>query len=121
MTIDQEGKLWIAFYNGAKVVRFDPETGVFNEKITTPTSPVHTLTYYICLYFLLKGKELNSVSIPALRTTSCCFGGENVNDLYVTCAAAASEKEWQEYPLSGSLFKVTGLSIKGLPGNNFSA
>ena len=27
MCIDAEGKLWVACYLGAKVVRFDPETG----------------------------------------------------------------------------------------------
>ena len=27
MTIDTEGKLWVACYLGGKVVRFDPETG----------------------------------------------------------------------------------------------
>ena len=27
MCIDEEGKLWVACFFGAKVVRFDPETG----------------------------------------------------------------------------------------------
>jgi len=27
MTIDHEGKLWVACYGAGKVVRFDPETG----------------------------------------------------------------------------------------------
>ena len=29
MCIDQEGKIWVAFYGGGKVIRFDPETGLF--------------------------------------------------------------------------------------------
>lgn len=31
MTIDTEDKLWVACYDGAKVVRFDPETGKYNK------------------------------------------------------------------------------------------
>ena len=27
MTIDNEGKLWVACYYGGQVLRFDPETG----------------------------------------------------------------------------------------------
>lgn len=30
MTIDTEGKLWIAFYYGGRVARFDPETGEYH-------------------------------------------------------------------------------------------
>ena len=62
---------------------------------------------------------MQTVDIPARRTTSCCFGGENFSDLYVTCAAAFSENEWKEYPLSGSLFKVSGLGVKGMAANKF--
>ena len=28
MTIDAEGKLWVAFFNGGAVLRLDPETGL---------------------------------------------------------------------------------------------
>lgn len=34
MTIDTEDKLWVACYDGAKVVRFDPETGKYNNIVT---------------------------------------------------------------------------------------
>ncbi len=30
MCIDNEGKLWVACYNGGRVMRFDPETGYFD-------------------------------------------------------------------------------------------
>jgi len=87
--LDAEGKLWVACYHGAKVIRFDPETG----------------------------KELQHVSFPAKRITSCCFGGENLDELYVTCGkfGLTDEEFKKEQPLAGSIFKVTGLGIKGRP------
>ncbi|KAK7508250.1 hypothetical protein BaRGS_00000489 [Batillaria attramentaria] len=87
MTIDQEGKLWVAVYNAGGVFKFDPETG----------------------------KNLQKVDIPAKQTTSVCWGGKNLDELYVTCARVdMSEEEIQRtQPLAGSIFKVTGLGAKG--------
>lgn len=88
MTIDTEGKIWVACYNGGKVVRFDPETG----------------------------KELKTVAIPARRTTSCCWGGRNLDELFITCGRTGmTEEEKVKTPLAGSVFKVTGLGFKGAP------
>jgi sugar lactone lactonase YvrE len=54
--------------------------------------------------------------IPGLRITSCCFGGKNYDELFVTCSRyGATEEELQKFPLSGSVFKVTGLGVKGYP------
>ncbi|KAL3868868.1 hypothetical protein ACJMK2_041625 [Sinanodonta woodiana] len=89
MTSDAEGKLWVACYSAGKVIQFDCETG----------------------------KELRSVQFPAKKTTSCCFGGKNFDELYVTCAKTGlTELEFQTHqPLAGSVFKVTGLGVKGKP------
>lgn len=65
MTIDAEGKLWIAFCHGACVIRFDPETG----------------------------EELQKIDLPCLETTACAFGGEDLTDLYVTTGIHKTEKE----------------------------
>lgn len=56
MTIDAEGKLWVAFCHGGCVVCFDPDTGA----------------------------ELRRVELPCLETTACAFGGPDLADLYVT-------------------------------------
>lgn len=88
MTIDTEGKLWVACFSVGKVIRFDPATG----------------------------KELTSVKFPARRTTSCCWGGKNFDEMFVTCARyAMTEEEKAATPLAGSVFKVTGLGFKGTP------
>ena len=62
----------------------------------------------------ISGTELKTIKFPASRTTSCCFGGENMDELYVTSGKfGASEEEIQREPLAGSVFKVTGLGVKG--------
>jgi sugar lactone lactonase YvrE len=65
MTIDAEGKLWIAFCHGACVVRFCPESG----------------------------EELLKIDLPCLETTACAFGGPDLADLYVTTGIHKSEVE----------------------------
>lgn len=87
MCIDLDGKLWVACYASGKVVRFDPETG----------------------------KQLQTVNFPTKRITSCCFGGPNYDELYVTCGRTGltDEEFHSEQPLAGSVFKVTGLGVRG--------
>lgn len=90
MTIDTDGHLWVACFFSGKVICFDPNTG----------------------------KKLREITFPSLRTTSCCFGGENLDELYVTSATmGAKEEELKGYPSTGSVFKVTGLGVKGRPAN----
>lgn len=88
MTIDTEGKLWVACFFAGQIYRFDPETG----------------------------KQIGSIPVPAKRTTSCCFGGKNFDEMYITCSAfGLTEEEWKETPLAGSVFRATGLGVKGTP------
>ncbi|XP_077199495.1 regucalcin-like [Paroedura picta] len=83
MSIDTEGKLWVACYNGGQVIRIDPETG----------------------------KRMQIVQLPVKETTSCCFGGPDYSELYVTSAS----QEMDVGPQAGNVFKITGLGVKGLP------
>jgi sugar lactone lactonase YvrE len=87
MAMDEKNKLWVAFYNGSKVIRINPEGG-----------------------------EISAiVSLPVPKPTSCAFGGENLDELYITtCREHMSPEEIEQAPLSGSLFKVS-LPVKGLP------
>ncbi|XP_046575369.1 LOW QUALITY PROTEIN: regucalcin-like [Haliotis rubra] len=89
MTIDTEGKLWVACFDAGKVVRIDPETGTV----------------------------IRTVKFPCEKITSCCFGGEDFTDLYVTSAAPA---QLGKTPLAGSIFKVTGLGVRGRKANMFA-
>lgn len=79
MTIDVDGMLWVAHWDGGCIARWHPETG---QLITT-------------------------IKIPAPRVTSCTFGGKNLSQLFVTTARVGLSKEQLEkYPLSGSLFVI---------------
>ncbi|XP_074660764.1 regucalcin-like [Tubulanus polymorphus] len=89
MCIDNEGMLWIAFHYGGQVARFDP----------------------------ISGKLLCTVKIPALRTASCCFGGPNYDELFVTSSGHTAEESKKTDPLAGSLFKITGLGVHGFKPN----
>ena len=56
-----------------------------------------------------------------MRITSCCFGGKNYDEMFVTCAVAgANETELKAFPETGSVFKVTGLGAKGAPAFDFA-
>ncbi|KAM6151817.1 regucalcin isoform 2-T2 [Rhynchocyon petersi] len=87
MCIDAEGKLWVACYNGGRVIRLDPETG----------------------------KRLQTVKLPVDKTTSCCFGGKDNSEMYVTCARDGMDPEsLLRQPEAGGIFKITGLGVKGI-------
>jgi len=84
MTIDNEGKIWVACFSSSRVWRFDPETG----------------------------KELMEVKLPATNITSVCWGGSNYDEMYVTCSRYNAPNLDQQ-PQAGSIFKVTGLGVRG--------
>lgn len=80
LTIDRENHLWIAMWGGSSIVRIHGESGDILEKI----------------------------DLPVLQPSSCCFGGPDLDQLYVTSAwSGMSEKQRQSDPLAGSLFKIS--------------
>ncbi|WP_270170845.1 SMP-30/gluconolactonase/LRE family protein [Paenibacillus sp. SYP-B4298] len=85
MSIDSEGMLWIAHWGGYKVARMNPATG----------------------------ETLEEIKLPAPLVTSCCFGGAEMDELYITTARVGlSDEVLHEYPLSGALFRVK-VGVKG--------
>lgn len=92
MTTDQEGMIWIAQYGAGRVGRWNPDTG----------------------------EKLDQVDIPVPKVTSCAFGGENLDQLYITTASQGlTDEELTNYPESGSLFMVRP-GVTGVPANVFS-
>ena len=87
MTIDAEGMLWIALWDGWAVSKWDPRTG----------------------------RLLERIEVPAARVTSCAFGGPDLGTLYITSARVGIPAEsLGRQPHAGSLFAVdTG--AKGVP------
>lgn len=87
MTIDAEDKLWVALWDGWKVIRVDPD----------------------------KGEIIASIGLPAARITSVAFGGADFNDLYITSArVGVPEEQLEKQPLAGSLFVIRDIGVKGL-------
>lgn len=70
---------------------------------------------FIIIIIIFIGHQLQCINIPsASRITSCCFGGKNLDELYVTSSVfEVSPEEFEKYPLSGSVFRVTQLGVKG--------
>ena len=86
MTIDEEGMLWIAFYGGWRVGRYNPDTG----------------------------KLLHEIELPAANVTCCTFGGADMNDLYITTATKGLDAESvKQQPHAGKLFVVRNCNVKG--------
>lgn len=47
------------------------------------------------------------MKLPVNQTTSCCFGGPDYSELYVTSASQGmDEAAWSQEPQAGSVFKV---------------
>ncbi|CAN5383323.1 SMP-30/gluconolactonase/LRE family protein [soil metagenome] len=79
MTIDRDGFLWVALYAGGKVLRINPQNGSTDFE----------------------------VYLPVPKPTSCTFGGDNLDELYITtCRENMSKEALEKFPLSGSLFRA---------------
>lgn len=72
--IAADGTLFICHWSGHAVHRYDPATG----------------------------KKIASYEVPAVHATCCCFGGKDLDELYVTTSSIDAPEE--EYPLAGSIF-----------------
>ncbi len=90
MTIDSEGCIWIAHWQGFQISRINPD-----------------------------GKIIEEIKAPVPSPTCMSFGGENLQTLYITSATKGlSEKQLTDHPESGSLFKII-TRIKGMKERAF--
>ncbi len=85
LTIDTDGCLWLALWDGGKVLRYSPE-----------------------------GEVIGEVELPVSRVTSCAFGGPGLDRLFITTAAVGSSPEDPPRPHDGALF-VTEPGVVGVP------
>ena len=51
-----------------------------------------------------KGREIEEIKLPVENVTSCTWGGENLDQLYVTSAAISTDLA--AYPEAGFTYKV---------------
>lgn len=65
------------------------------------------------------GKIVDIVTLPVPRVTSCCFGGKNLDKLYITTASyGLTEEELKDSPLSGYVFTLD-TKARGVKNNFF--
>lgn len=91
MTIDRDDNLWIAMWGGSKVVNIDTKSKTVIQEIFFPCSLI----------------------------TSCCFGGTDYSDLFVTTASINTNNKTE--PFAGSVWIVKGLNIRGNSHNKYAS
>jgi sugar lactone lactonase YvrE len=99
-TIDDEGFVWNAQLISGDLVRYAPD-----------------------------GTVDRRIGMPVRNITSVMFGGDRLDELYVTSMARVKHpavhdlftREMKPQYLAGSLFKVTGLGVRGLPEPRFAS
>jgi sugar lactone lactonase YvrE len=88
LTVDAEGGIWVAIWGGGAVHRYTPE-GALSEVI----------------------------EIPATQVTACTFGGEHLDELFITTSREGLPAG--EEPAAGALFHVRP-GVSGLPVRPFA-
>jgi sugar lactone lactonase YvrE len=89
-TVDAEGGLWVAHWDGGCVSRFTPD-----------------------------GELDRSIRVAAPRVTCCAFGGPDLGTLFITTARHGLDAEaLSKAPLSGGLFAVRP-GVAGMPEPRF--
>jgi sugar lactone lactonase YvrE/DNA-binding IclR family transcriptional regulator len=90
MTVDAEGYLWVAMWDGWSVRRYAPD-----------------------------GRLDRTVELPVPRPSSCCFGGPGYRTLFITSARIRlGERALIEAPLSGGVFAFEP-GVAGLASGTF--
>ena len=91
LAVDAEGGVWVALHGGWGLRRYSPD-----------------------------GELLAEVHLPIARITSCCFGGPDLRDLYVTTRREGlSAAEQAAQPLAGALLRLD-VGVAGLPTHAFA-
>jgi len=91
MNVDAEGGVWVALHGGWGLRRYSPE-----------------------------GELLSELGLPMAKITSCCFGGPDLRDLYVTTRREGlGAAEVAAQPLAGALLRLD-VGVAGLPTHAFA-
>jgi sugar lactone lactonase YvrE len=92
LTVDREGGIWVALWDGWSVRRYLPD-----------------------------GTLDVVVELPAAKVTSCAFGGDDLEDLFITTASLdlTTPADRAEQPLAGAIFRVRP-GVAGRAARRFS-
>ncbi|MGC8683244.1 MAG: SMP-30/gluconolactonase/LRE family protein [Athalassotoga sp.] len=87
MTSDSEGMIWVAHWGGWRISRWDPRNG----------------------------KLIEVINIPVEKVTSCVFGGDDLDELYITTASRGLNTDGlKKQPHAGGIFKYK-THVRGMP------
>lgn len=90
LALDREGGLWVCQYHGSCLLRYDRH-----------------------------GQLTDQVLMPVPCPTSCCFGGEGMNTLFISTARfGMSAEDLHHYPDAGDLYAFSP-AIGGIPRHTF--
>ena len=98
-TVDEEGCVWNALVIGGDLVRYTPD-----------------------------GEIERRIGMPVKNITSLTFGGDNLDEIYVTSMARVSHPAVHDHFAqqnrpqfsAGSVFRIRGLGVKGVPEPRFA-
>ncbi len=91
MTVDSDSHLWVCFWDGWCIRRISPG-----------------------------GEVVQKIDMPVQRPTSCCFGGRDLDRLYVTSASRGIDEDTLDMqPCAGGLFLVE-TAARGVPETSFA-
>ncbi|MCP4474139.1 MAG: SMP-30/gluconolactonase/LRE family protein [Gammaproteobacteria bacterium] len=91
LTIDSEGYIWSARFGAGKIIRYNPA-----------------------------GKVVAEIELPVKNPTCCCFGGPELNELYITSTRVElTDEELAAQPLSGDLFRIK-TTVQGVVSTKFA-
>ncbi|TWT84817.1 L-arabinolactonase [Planctomycetes bacterium CA13] len=91
LTVDADDNVWVALWGGSAVHCYDGNTG----------------------------KQIDCIAVPAPQVTACCFGGDDLNELFITTAKTGLDNTAKTAsPLSGGVFRCP-MSVKGTASHPF--
>ncbi|WP_334137443.1 SMP-30/gluconolactonase/LRE family protein [Muricomes intestini] len=90
MCVDADGCIWACHWGGFQVTQWDVQSR----------------------------KKMQTIQLPVPNVTSCCFGGDNLNQLFITTGTGRDESVKRDYPQSGSLYTIL-TNTRGLPARRF--
>ncbi|KAH3766624.1 SMP-30/gluconolactonase/LRE family protein [Pelomyxa schiedti] len=91
MTIDAEGKLWVALFRGGRIIRLDPD----------------------------KNAIVSTHMMPTPHITSCCFGGDDLRTLYITSAIGSGVDAQASQGTPAGTLMALHTSVQGTPMHTF--
>jgi sugar lactone lactonase YvrE len=92
LCVDAEDHVWGAHWAGGRITRYRPD-----------------------------GTKERTIEILAPNVTCCCFGGANLDTLYVTTARiGVSDEQLVEAPQTGGIFAIESSGARGRPAHRFA-